>query len=127
MQFLRAIGYGKPPVVVAGPHAPTLLLCIVALIALVGLFGGARRRWGYYLTSACLGAKCMYNFVVSCYYVFLHMHPNGAVAIPSQRNNWIATVVYLALLVFLFYRYTFGAPSRRYYGLGKAMEPPPLP
>jgi len=127
LQLLHALGYGKPAMVVAGPHVPALPAFVVGVAALVGLFGGAHRPWGYYLTSVCLGSRAIFSLVLSCQLFSERIHSSVAVVLPSPGNTGIGIIVFPVLFAYLFYRYTFGRPSRSYYRLGRKMEPPPLP
>ena len=79
-------------------------------IAFVALLVGRRHTWAYYIASTCLAAWCIRGLQSAFYSL-------SAITSPSTSPYQFSTLITVPLLIYLFYRFTFGTPSRSYFGL----------
>jgi len=77
------------------------------LVALIGLLSGPA-RWAYYFCAALLLLIPAYIVAADIFILFKAGSASASVVVPS--------LVGCTLLLLLFYRFTFGETSRRYYG-----------
>lgn len=91
------------------PLLDTALLLPFGL--LLSLFGG-RRKIAYY------GIAIVLSLLVlkACFTTFMQWSAVGAFARPFLGQRFIEALMSSAM-VYLFYRFTFGLPSRRYFGV----------
>ncbi|WP_395746772.1 hypothetical protein [Prosthecobacter sp.] len=87
---------------------PSLLL---PLGLALGMFGG-RRKIAYYGIAIALALLAL----KACYSSFVQWSAVGAFARPFLGQRFMEALMSYAM-GYLFYRFTFGLPSRRYFGL----------
>lgn len=92
---------------------PTLLLPFGLVLS---LFGG-RRKTAYYGVVIALALLVL----KSCYSTLMHWSAVGAFADPFWAQRFLEALMSYAI-GYLFYRFTFGLPSRRYFGVAREEE-----
>ena len=113
---------------------PVLVLS-VGVVALVALVLAGREKWGYYVASASLAVWTIRAVYTSCWYVhhllfsgtptvtpyFNLVEGHKPFVVPQQMSPARQVLIFAltGLLVWLFIRFTFGRPSRNYYGFGE--------
>lgn len=69
--------------------------------------------------------------IMDCIFAIILIAAQGVSIIGTTPDPWasrqtradiIVSVIFLSLTAWLFYRFTFGLPSRRYYGIGKMKD-----
>lgn len=109
-----------------------IVILAVGAVALASIVLGGRSRWAYYIGSCSLGIWSIRAVYTLSWYAYRHLSGQGTPTTPyfhlaerdkpfmvprhvsSGRELLIAILV--GLMVWLFIRFTFGRPSRSYYG-----------
>jgi hypothetical protein len=119
-----------------------LLFVSMGVLALLALIAGEHRRWAYYVASAVLAAwllrglyVCLWNFHVllsgrsaseAYYHAFQKSQPLVTrVHIFHPGLRVLVILCNMCLLTWLSVRFTFGRPSRKYFGFQDAENCPP--
>lgn len=105
----------------AVPYSLRLQMILFGLVGLIGLLMltlGKRTHWAYRSVSVVLLLLALRSIQTSFYFIkSLVNAPDTAPALPVYMlvlgcSGW-------ALMSYLFYRFTFGPPSRAYFSLGR--------
>jgi hypothetical protein len=96
-----------PPIILPELFMRPALRTIVLII----LFAGSRRPFGYWTGVIALGLSC-------CYHVMSRVGDLGNAELMSDSGAKMLTVLLIFIdlnILVLFYRFTFGRPSRAFY------------
>jgi hypothetical protein len=118
--------------VAPGPYWSPIVILSVGAIAFAALVLGGRQRWAYYISSGALAVwagRGVYTLLWYVYYFFVrgdsvstpyfHLAERQRQFVVQQQvsmGKQLLIAVMVGLLIWLFVRFTFGHPSRRYYG-----------
>jgi hypothetical protein len=117
--------------VTPGPYWSLIGILTVGALALVALVLGGRRRWAYYVCSGALAIWCARGIYTMLWYLRHFVTSGSSVGTPyfhlAERNQpfvaqqhvpmskLFGVAVIVSLFIWLFTRFAFGQPSRRYY------------
>lgn len=111
-----------------------LAILSVGALAFLSLVFGGSRRWAYYVSAVSLGiwvARSLYTLSIYVYHFtvggggpvskpYFHLAERDKTFVIQEDmplSRQFMLVVIVGLWVWLFIRFTFGRPSRSYYGL----------
>ena len=104
-----------------------MAICMwMGFIVFLALLAGRRRRWAYYVTAVCLAAWALRAVQTALFILAdLILFVDWKLVRESNHLGYflliiagkLLMVVVAALFGWLFIRFTFGAPSRSYFGL----------
>ncbi|MDR3460662.1 MAG: hypothetical protein P4N60_24800 [Verrucomicrobiae bacterium] len=135
--FLLDIVRGRPGADLSKYWIPVACLAAGALALFALVFGG-RQRWAYYLTAGTFALWLVRAIYILSLYVadfisgrtgitapYFHLEERDQPFVVQQTvplTKQVMMAVMLGLLVWLFYRFTFGRASRSYYGFCEKKE-----
>lgn len=118
--------------VTPSPYWSQILILTIGALALGSLVLGGRRRWAYYVCSGALAVWSVRGVYTLGWYLYYFITRGGSVSTPffhlAERDQPFVVqqhvplgkqfllAVMVGLLIWLFTRFAFGRPSRRYYG-----------
>jgi hypothetical protein len=88
---------------------------MLGAMAFFALLLGRRRKFAFYITAGCLGGWVLRGIQSSFGWLAYHLEHRDEVA-ENGLPYYITTPIAVGLIAWLFARFVFGQPSRRYFG-----------
>lgn len=98
-------------------------VCAIPVISVIGIVGFRLSKFTYFFTSASL----LLLLTTTIMWIRKLLETRGDSALAEHTGAILGSAIGVVLLVLLLWRYTFGAPSRAYYGFTVAQSAAVLP